>query len=165
MLRLYHKVSLMQFSTLLFISLGIKEPTVLKCQILYCVAVSYFYLSSILYFSEAYIKVIFKELFLLFQLFSYLSFVLKNYPEKSIYRLCPGNYTQTTCMLCSSFFFAFGRQKDSAVLNQILNGTACYLRARDVTFYYTSFLCCVDKKYLCCFQFNCLPRFEDTEMA
>lgn len=138
MLRLYHKVSLMQFSTVLFISLGIKEPTVLKCQILYCVAVSYFYLSSILYFSEAHIKVIFKEIFLLFQLFFIFKFCFEEPSgKKTIYSLCPGNYPQTTHIFCSSFFFAFGRQKESGILNQILNGTACYLRAEDVTFNYS----------------------------
>lgn len=136
MLRLYHKVSLMQFSTVLFISLGIKEPTVLKCQILYCVAVSYFYLSSILYFSEAHIKVIFKEIFLLFQLFFIFKFCFEEPSRKKTYIAYVLVIILRLHVFCSSFFFTFGRQNESGILNQILNGTACYLRAEDVTFNY-----------------------------
>lgn len=144
--------------------MGIKEPAVLKCQILCCVAVSYFYLSSFLCFSEAYTKVIFKELFVLFGFFfSHLSLGLKNHMENTyiayildiIHRL----HTSDRFLI---IFFTFQNTKE------VYHSKSPDFKRYHILFVFwelkmfvshlttSSLLCSVDKKYPGCLWCNYL---------
>lgn len=110
---------------------------------------SYFYLSSILYFSEASIKVIFKELFLLFQLFSYISFVLKNHPEKKTY------ITYVLVIILSTFcsyFFCLWKTKGICHSKPDFKWYCMLLECRRCCILLQlPSLCYVNKKYQRCF--------------